>query len=64
MNEKDFLRDLWDLMRGNTIYITQDEFKKKYDDLLVQCDESIRLADEHNEWRLSLQKVWCDETMV
>lgn len=62
MNEKDFLRDLWDLMRGNTIYITQDEFKKKYDDLLVQCDESIRLADEHNEWHLALQKVWCDET--
>lgn len=62
MNEKEFLRDLWDLMRGNTIYITQDEFKKKYDDLLVECDDSIELADDHSEWRLSLQKVWCDET--
>lgn len=57
MNEKDFLRDLWDLMRGNTEYITQEQFVKKYDELLIQCDApEIQMGDNHNTWRLLLQK--------
>lgn len=67
MNEKQFILDLWDVMRGNTEYITQEEFNKKYEEIIVDLDtkdRTIRLMDNHNEWQLSLQKVWCDETNV
>ncbi len=60
MNEKEFMTDLWDVLRGNTDYCTLEEFRKKYDNFFVECDEQIVLEDEHNEWHLTLQKVWCD----
>ena len=67
MDEKEFMQDLWDVLRGNTTYITLEQFREKYDSLFVEVDndtKSIRLMDDHNEWRLTLQKVWCDETMA
>ena len=67
MDEKEFLQDLWDVLRGNTSYITLEQFKEKYGELFVEVDNDakcIRLMDDHNEWHLTLQKVWCDETMA
>jgi hypothetical protein len=67
MDEKEFIMNVWDLLAGNSQYITIDEAREKYRDLLVDVDCSegfITLRDDHNEWRLSLQKVWCDETQV
>ncbi len=67
MNEKEFIQNVWDLLAGNTQYCTTEQAREKYKDLLVEveCSEHyITLRDEHNEWRLSLQKVWCDETQV
>lgn len=67
MNEKEFMQDLWDVLRGNTQYITQEKFTEQYDDLFVEvdCDKGeIKLTDGHNEWVLSVRKVWCDETQV
>lgn len=61
MDEKEFIQDVWDILRGNTQYITLDKFKEKYDDLFLECyDGTIRLMDEKNEWHLWVQKVWCD----
>lgn len=65
MNEKEFIQDVWDLLAGNSEYCTMEEAREKYRDLLIEVDCSegfITLRDNHNEWRLSLQKVWCDET--
>ena len=65
MNENEFIQDVWDLLNGNTEYFTQEESHEKYRDLMVDVDcenKFITLRDDHNEWRLSLQKVWCDET--
>lgn len=67
MDEKRFMQNVWDVLRGNTVYITQEQFNEEYRDLFVEvdCDKgSIRIADDHNEWRLMLQKVWCDATQV
>ena len=59
MDEKEFLRDLWDLMRGNTEYITPLQFTAKYDKFLVDCDApNIRFADDNNEWCLTLHKTY------
>ena len=66
MDEKEFMQDLWDVLRGNTIYITPEQFNEKYDELFVEVDRDanrISMSDEHNEWHLTLRKVWCDETM-
>ena len=60
MNEKEFMTDLWAVLRGNTDYCTLEKFREKYDKFFVECDEQIVLEDEHNEWHLTLQKVWCD----
>lgn len=63
MNEKQFLSDLWDLMCGYTEYITQEQFKAKYFDYFVGINHvrgSITLTDDHNAWRLNLQKIWSD----
>ena len=38
MNEKEFIQDVWDLVNGNTMYITQEESHKKYRDLMVEVD--------------------------
>lgn len=63
MNENDFIRDLWDVIQGNIQYITQEQFIKKYRKLFDEYyldDNTITLSDKHNEWRLTLQKVWSD----
>lgn len=65
MNEKDFMNDLWDVLRGNTDNMTVEQFRSKYDSLFTEVDSNenaIRMADGHNEWRLMLQKTWCDAT--
>ena len=65
MDEKAFIRDMWDVLCGNTQYITQEQFVARYRDYFVyaDCDErTIHLADDHNEWHINLQKVWTDET--
>ena len=67
MDEKQFMQDLWDLMQENTDYITPDQFREKYGSLLLEVDceaGHIRMTDDHNEWHLCIQKVWCDETQV
>lgn len=67
MDEKEFIQNVWDLLNGNSQYINIEEAREKYRDLMVDVDcenKFITLRDDHNEWRLSLQKVWCDETMV
>ena len=67
MEEKEFLQDLFDLMCGNTNYITLEQFREKYDGYIVEMDceaNRIRMMDDHNEWHLNLQKVWCDATQV
>ena len=67
MNEKEFIQDVWDLLAGNTQYCTMEKAREKYRDLLIEADFSggfITLRDDHNEWRLSLQKVWHDETQA
>lgn len=63
MNEKEFITDLWDIINGNEQYITAEKFKEKYSELTVEVnldDHYILLSDAHNEWRLTLHKVWCD----
>lgn len=65
MDENEFIQDVWDLLAGNSQYCTMEEAREKYRDMLVEVDcenKFITLRDDHNEWRLSLQKVWCDET--
>lgn len=65
MDEREFINDVWDLLCGNTHFCTTEQAREKYLDLLVEveCREHyITLRDDHNEWRLSLQKTWCDET--
>lgn len=67
MNERQFMQDVYDVLCGNTQYITQEQFSEKYHDLFVEinCDNGeIKLSDDHNEWRLQLQKIWCDATKV
>lgn len=64
MNKKQFMQDVWDVLMGNTEYITQERFAEKYKDMFIELDCTrgiIKLADDHNEWQLTLQKVWCDE---
>ena len=66
MDDKQFINDLWDVLRGNTEHITLEQFRKKYDGLFVEVDgedNHIRMMDDHNEWQLGIQKVWCDQTM-
>lgn len=63
MDEKEFILDVWDVLNGNTQYITQERFIQKYKELFLDMDseqKTINLSDEHNEWRLLLQKVWSD----
>lgn len=65
MDEKEFMQNLWDVVLGNNIYITQEQFVEKYREYFVELDctkGEIRLMDEHNEWRLTIQKVWCDNS--
>lgn len=65
MEEKQFMIDLWDILAGNDEYCTIEQFKEKYDHLRVDGlsdGNTIRFADDHNEWHLTLQKVWSDET--
>lgn len=63
LNEHDFILNLWDLLNQNDMYCTQEQFTKEYGDLFVELNQDenyIRIMDDHSEWRLSLQKVWCD----
>lgn len=67
MDEKQFMQDLWDVLKGNTDYIALEQFRERYDEFFVEIDcaeKRIRLMDEHNEWHLGVQKVWCDATQV
>lgn len=48
---------------SNTEYCTQEQFTSKYEDFFIEVDDNekcIRIMDDHNEWRLMLQKVWND----
>ena len=63
MNEKQFMQDVYDVLRGNTKYITQEKFDEKYGEYFVEIDcenGEILLRDEHNEYVLSLRKTWSD----
>ena len=67
MDERQFIEDVWDILQNNTQYITIEQFREKYADYFVEIDldaRQIRLMDDHNEWHLSLRKVWCDETQA
>ena len=59
------MQDLFDVLMGNTVYITLEQFREKYDEFFIEmnCEENnIRMMDDHSEWRLMLQKTWCDST--
>lgn len=61
MTENTFITDLWDVLRGNTEEITIDEFRSKYDELLIDAgseEATIRLGDDRHEWWLSLRKIY------
>ena len=58
------MQDLFDVACGNSVYITQEQFIEKYKHYFLEIDCTdgvITLRDDHNEWRLVLQKTWCDE---
>ena len=59
MNKIQFISDLWDVLSGNTEYITLEQFKEKYDRLFVECDDHILLLDEedNSEWHLEVRRV-------
>ena len=63
LNESDFMQNLWDVMNNHTMYCTAQQFEKEYGNMLVELNKEekyICIRDDHSEWRLSLQKVWCD----
>ena len=61
MNEKEFLKDIYDVLMGNTDYITQKQFAEKYKDLDFECDfPELRIRSNNEEWLLLLQKTWSD----
>lgn len=39
MDEKEFINDVWDVLMGNTEYITQQQFAEKYPDMLYVDSE-------------------------
>ena len=65
MNEKEFMQDVFDVLLKNDRFITQEQFYDKYEKLFIEYDPSlkvIRLGTDREEWLLSLQKTWCDNT--
>lgn len=63
MNELQLINDICDCLMSNTEYCTQEQFTSKYEDFFIEVDDNekcIRIMDDHNEWRLMLQKVWND----
>lgn len=62
MNEKEFIQDLWAVLT-NTEHITIEQFRERYKKMFVKVNDSgqsICIKDEHNEWKLSVEKVWSD----
>ena len=65
INEHQFMVDLWDVLAGNDDYCTLEKFREKYDALRLDGlseENTIRFADNNNEWHLTFKKVWSGET--
>ena len=60
MNEKEFMNNVWDVLVGNTRFMTQTKFLRKYLHYFVEmdcADNSILITDGEDKWKLSLTKV-------
>lgn len=61
--EYELINDIWDVLMMNDNFCTQEQFMQKYGEMFVEVDsdtKSIRIATEHAEYQLTLQKVWSD----
>ena len=66
MNTKEFLQDLYDVIKNNSNYITIEEFREKYKDLQFQYDSGthgypcieVWDEDENNEWMITAKHVF------
>lgn len=61
IDAKEFITNIWDVLLGNTMYCTQQQFTNNYRDFFVELDSAagiIRIMDDNNEYHLTLQKVW------
>ena len=67
MDEKQFILDLWDVIRDNG-YCTIEEFRKKYAELFYDTlnendTHGLCLGDHNSDWVLSIKKVWARESV-
>ena len=61
MNTKEFLQDLYDVIKNNSNYITIEEFREKYKDFQFQYDSGslgypcieVCDEDEKSEWLIT-----------
>ena len=59
MNEKELLRDIYDVLMGNSEYITREQFLEKYKDYDFVCDHPyLRIMHEKGEWTLTLSQIY------
>ena len=69
MNTKEFLQDLYDVIKNNSNYITIEEFREKYKDLQFSYDSdrydcsciSICDKDYKNEWLITANHVYASK---
>ena len=64
MDERQFMEDVWDILLQNTNFITLSVFAEKYRELFteINCTTGvITLRDEHNEYELSIRKVYTNQ---
>lgn len=70
MNTKEFLQDLYDVIKNNINYITIEEFREKYKDFQFQYDSGthgypcieVWDEDENNEWMITAKHVFSDKS--
>ena len=70
MDTKEFLQDLYDVIKNNSKYITIEEFREKYKDFQFQYDYGtldypyieVWDEDEKNEWLITAKHVFSDKS--
>lgn len=70
MNTKEFLQDLYDVIKNNSEYITIEEFREKYKDFRFQFDYGtldypyieVLDEDEKNEWMITAKHIFSDKS--
>ena len=71
MNTKEFLQDLYDVIKNNSHYITIEEFREKYKDFKFQYDSGslgylcieVWDEDEKDEWLITAKHVFSDKSI-